>query len=75
MSDTLRALADDSLAAVLTFGGPAGLVDAIADGDPDAQEIAESIEQRALALGASVADVVAALRVAGARRGMLPTVH
>ena len=37
--------------------------------------VVDAVDVRAVRLGASAAEVIAALRVAGARHGMLPTVH
>ena len=74
-TDTLRALADDCCEAIEAYGGPGALHAGIEAGEPIALAVVEAVDVRADRLGASAADVVAALRVAGARRGMLPTVH
>lgn len=75
MSDTVAALAADCLDTVVSVGGPHVLMALIDAGDPDALDYANAIDERAAALGATLADVIAALRAEGRRRGMLPTVH
>lgn len=74
MPDTLRALADDSLDTVARWGGPHAFMAAVAAGERAAVECAAEIDERARRLGATTADVLAQLRRAGVRRGML-TVH
>ena len=75
MSDTLRALADDCCEAIEAYGGPAALSAGIEAGELIALAVVEAVDVRADRLGASAADVIAALRAAGARRGILPTIH
>ena len=74
MRDTLAALADDSLDAVQSWGGPHAFMAAVATGERAAVAFAAEIDERARRLGATTADVLAELRRAGVRRGML-TVH
>ena len=74
-ADTLSALADDCCAAIEAYGGPAALSAGIEAGELTALAVVEALDVRADRLGASAADVIAALRAAGARRGILPTIH
>ena len=77
-ADTLAALdtlADDCCSAIQEYGGPAALSAGIEAGDPVALAVVEVVDARADRLGATVADVIAALRAAGTRCGILPTVH
>ena len=74
MPETLAALADDSLDTVQRYGGPHPFMRALQDGEPGAVAFAAEIDERAARLGASLADVINAVRSAGIRRGML-TVH
>ena len=75
--DTLDTLANDSLDAVQSWGGPHSFMADCAAGDPAALAVAADIDARAAALGASVADVIKALRAVGIRRGIpgVPQVH
>ena len=70
MPDTLAALADDSLDTVQPYGGPHAFMAAVAAGESGAVAFAEQIDARAARLGASVADVIDAVRAAGIRRGI-----
>ena len=74
-SDTVAALAADALDTVMSVGGPHGFMMLVDAGNPDALDYADAMDKRAAALGATLADVIAALRVEGRRRGLLPTVH
>ena len=48
---------------------------AVEDGEPGAVAFAAEIDERAARLGATDADLRKAIRAAGTRRGMLPTMH
>ena len=75
MTDTLPKLTDDCCAAIQEYGGPGALHAGIEAGEPITLAVVEAVDVRADRLGASAADVIAALRAAGTRRGILPTVH
>ena len=75
MSNTVAALVAEALDTVQSVGGPHAFMAMVDAGDPDALDYADAIDERAAALGATLADVIAALRTEGRRRGMLPTVH
>ena len=74
-TDTLAKLADDCCSAIEAYGGPVALSAGIEAGELTALAVVEAVDVRADRLGASAADVIAALRTAGRRRGILPTVH
>ena len=57
------------------YGGPAALSAGIEAGELTALTVVEAVDVRADRLGATADDVIAALRAAGRRRGILPTVH
>ena len=71
----MAALAADCLDTVVSVGGPHVFMALVDAEDPDALDYADAIDERAAALGVTLADVIAALRTEGRRRGMLPTVH
>ena len=74
-ADTLAKLADDCCSAIEEYGGPGALHAGIEAGDPVALAVVEAVDMRAGRLGATADDLIAALRTAGTRRGILPTVH
>ena len=74
MRDSLRALASYALDSIEARGGPHVYMARLESGDPDAALLASELEDRAAALGATMADVIAALRSEGIRRGRLPVV-
>ena len=74
MTDTLAKLADDCCSAIEEYGGPGALHAGIEAGEPIALAVVEAVDVRADRLGATAADVIAALRAAGTRRGLL-TIH
>ena len=74
-ADTLAKLADDCCSAIQAYGGPVALSAGIEAGELTALAVVEAVDVRADRLGASAADVIAALRTAGRRRGILPTIH
>lgn len=74
-SDALAELAVACIDTIVDVGGPHVFMALVDLGDPDAVDFADAIDERAAALGATVADVMTALRAEGRRRGMLPTVH
>ena len=77
MPDNVDALADRLLDAFACWGGPHGFARAVESGEPDACGLCAVVEVYAVdRLGATSADVAAALRRAAVRRGMpSPTVH
>ena len=76
MPDTVDALADRLLDAFDGWGGPHGFMRAVHAGEPDARALCAVVEVYAVErLGATSADIAAALRAAGRRRGLLPQVH
>ena len=69
------ALADDCCAAIEAYGGPVALSAGIEAGELTALAVVAAVDVRAGQLGATADDLIAALRAAGIRRGILPTIH
>ena len=67
-SEAVAALAADALDTVQSVGGPHVFLSMVDAGDPDALDYADALDERAAALGATLADVIAALRTEGRRR-------
>ena len=73
MPDTVDAPADRLLDAFACWGGPHGFARAVESGEPDARRLCAVVEVYTTErLGATPADVAAALRRAAERRGMPP---
>ena len=73
--DSVAALAADALDTVQSVGGPHVFMALVDAGDRDALDYADALDERAAELGATLADVIAAVRAEGRRRGRLPTLH
>ena len=69
--DTLAGLASDMCDAIQIAGGHAVFGAAIENGDALAVEAIRIVDVRAARLGATAADVIAALRTEATRRGMV----
>ena len=76
MPDTLAKLADDCCAAIEAYGGAAQLHADIEADDPYALALIAAVDVRADRLGATAADVIAAIRTAASRHGIpVATIH